>query len=252
MNEGARAPAGLLARSATHARGGHARLLGLAVLAGSLLFATALPAAFSLRLAGTAGTLLEQLGGRTIYRAGYEINGTPGRLTVVGFSDELERVAPDVRRVLGMPAAPRGAGLARTIRDGQETTLLLLPGGDARGSLAWLMERRAPAAGAAADAPPPRPRDLPLAPSAEVLFTAANTRSHVLLVVAEMAGAAPTAHAAQADQLLSRGWVACQSDARSELAVFARDGQTCLVYTAPTETDARTRLTLVCRGSGAP
>ncbi len=120
---------------------------------------------------GHGAHALEQLGGVALYHSAMRINGQPGQLAVYGFDTPTGRLVPDLRKVLNMPDLHTAAAstLATSIRNGQVTTLLLLPGHGTPNSLAILMEQSETAHRAARGAPSAWPEQLAY-PQATLLF----------------------------------------------------------------------------------
>lgn len=102
---------------------------------------------FSQRVAGDdVPAFLEQLGGRTAYRAPVRINGEDARLQVIGFDDPNDVRAAEIRAALKLAPSASGNDALYTIAGTDRVTRLLLlrPGGSGQ-TLALLIEQTADA-----------------------------------------------------------------------------------------------------------
>lgn len=102
---------------------------------------------FSRRVAGDdVPGFLEQLGGRTAYRAPVRINGEDARLQVIGFDDPNDVRAAEIRAALELAPPSAGADALYTIAGTDRVTRLLLlrPGGTGQ-TLAVVIEQTADA-----------------------------------------------------------------------------------------------------------
>jgi len=87
---------------------------------------------------------LEQLGGRTAYRAPVRINGQEARLQVIGFADPAGARTAEIRSALKLPRSNADALYTVKGRDRVTRLLLLRPGGGQQ-ALAVVIEQSASA-----------------------------------------------------------------------------------------------------------
>ncbi len=89
---------------------------------------------------------LEQLGGRTAYRAPVRINGEDARLLVIGFDDPNDARAAEIRAALKLAPSTGGTDALYTIAGADRVTRLMLlrPGGIGQ-TLALVIEQTADA-----------------------------------------------------------------------------------------------------------
>lgn len=123
----------------------------LKAVLGMLLLAAAVTSVqarvFSRRVAGDdVPGFLEQLGGRTAYRAPVRINGEDARLQVIGFDDPNNARAAEIRAALKLTPTTAGTDALYTIAGPDRVTRLLLlrPGGGTQ-TLAVVIEQAADA-----------------------------------------------------------------------------------------------------------
>ena len=207
-----------------------ALLLGLSVLA-----ALPLSASFFVRMKGGAADLVRTTGAREIYRSEATVNGRPASVMALGYDVPMREAAASVRSLWGLPpldAGSRpfvnGAWITRE-EDGRKIDFLLLPGADASGCSAWLVESDA-GEGDAKAVPPPPPGGNPL-PGGELLSWMEISRTHSLFTVHESAGTAEDALSALSASLAGEGWELLLRG--SSTAFFGRDGRACVAVAAP-------------------
>ncbi len=210
------------------------RRLAPLVAALSLLLALPLSASFFVRIKGSAADLVRSTGARELYRSEATVNGRPASVTVLGYAVPMREAAAAVRSLWKLPpldAGSRpfvdGAWITRE-EDGRRIDFLLLPGADASGCSAWLVES-APGEGDAAAIPPP-PGANPL-PEGEVVTWMEIGRTHSLLTVHEAAGTPEDVLSALKGALAADGWEPLV--AGPSTAFFARDGRACVAVAVP-------------------
>ncbi len=204
------------------------------VVALSLLAALPLSASFFMRMKGSAADLVRTTGAREIYRSDATVNGRAASVTALGYNVPMREAAAAVRSLWKLPpleAGSRpyvnGAWITRE-ESGRKIDFLLLPGADASGCSAWLIE--SDLGGRDAAAVPALPDTNPL-PGGELLTWIEVKRTHSLFTVHEAAGSPEDVLASIASNLASDGWEPVIKG--SSTAIFARDGRACVAIATP-------------------
>jgi hypothetical protein len=182
---------------------------------------------------------LEQLGGRTAYRAPVRINGQAARLQVIGFDDPNETRTAEIRAALKLPAAASGTDALYTITGTDRVTRLLLlrPGGGEQ-TLAMVIEQSADAFRRSRDSGggnPSRALPLPVYPGSTPGFQAENADTGLAFGTFAAAAAPEQVTAFYHAALAAAGWQPIFPDAEpSGARLYLRPNALCFVLATPT------------------
>lgn len=193
---------------------------------------------FTQRVAGDdVPAFLEQLGGRTAYRAPLRINGEDARLQVIGFDDPNNRRAAEIRAALKLaPAASRADALYTIAGANRVTRLLLLrPGGGAQ-TLAIVIAQSADAYRRSRDGGgnPGRALPLPLYPGSTPGLQAENADTGLVFGTFTSQAAPAQVSAFYQRTLAADGWQPMFPDADpSGAGLYLRRNALCFVLATP-------------------
>lgn len=207
-----------------------------------LLVAWMCQADFFLRMKSTAGTMLRECGGTSVYATDVEVNGQEGRLESFSFvamsADEVfERVA---RKRGVQRTGQRGGGHLAYEQEGRAVDLLVLPApGGMDQCLAFAIERTG------SPQQPQWPADLP-AFSAQAQFVAVCKKSATTFLFAESA-LSPEELLSDAGVALRQGGWQSAIAAPSSCQVFTLGRKQCILFTRKGKRSGRTELTLLKR-----
>ncbi len=213
----------------------------LKAVLGMLLLAAAVTSVqarvFSQRTAGDdVPGFLEQLGGRTAYRAPVRINGEDAQLQVIGFDDPNDARTAEIRAALKLTPAATGTDALYTIAGPDRVTRLLLlrPGGGTQ-TLAVVIEQSADAFRRRDGGRAARPLPLPVYPGSTPGLQAENADTGLVFGTFNALATAPEQvvafyHAA----LAGDGWQPMFPDAdASGAGVYLRRDAICFVLASP-------------------
>ncbi len=228
------------------------RFLRAGLLSAVLLLVPVAQAEFFMRL-GRGEPALAQLGGVALYGSDVRINGRRGRLSVYGFDRPPAQILPDLRKALALPELDTGGAslMAASQQAGNDTTVLLLPGAEAKSSLVLLMAQ----AGKPGRAPPPTEWPGRIAyPDARLFFTAELELTRTRLAVATTPDS-PAEAATRMEAILARGgWVRLPpAHSLPGLMIYSQGNRICAFSALASDAPgAPTKITLLQRDGATP